>query len=67
MTTEPTNAEIATELRRELSYRERVYPRWVQEGRLDHAVANRRNAALHAAVRHFSALAEADRAKGRLL
>ena len=67
MTTEPTNAEIATELRRELSYRERVYPRLVKEGRLDHAVANRRNAALHAAAQHFGKLADADRAKERLL
>ena len=37
-----TNAEIANELRREIRARERVFPKWVADGRLKKEVAARR-------------------------
>lgn len=38
--------EVVRELRRELDTRDRLYPKWVEEGRLSQAIANERRAAL---------------------
>ncbi|MEQ8504621.1 MAG: hypothetical protein RIB80_04795 [Rhodospirillales bacterium] len=39
-----------TELRREIAMRERLYPQWVQQGRMVQAVADRQIAALKGAL-----------------
>lgn len=52
---EPTRAEILIELRREMKMRERVYPRWVAEGKMDQAAADHRIAAIKAACSDFEA------------
>lgn len=59
----PTDDETLIELRRELHQRERVFPRWVADGRLTQADADKRFARLKRAIE----IVEAEIAKGRLL
>lgn len=56
----PVAAQIA-ELERELSLRARVYPRWVEQGRLAQDAADEQIAAMRAAVRSLQILAEVQR------
>ena len=44
------NAEILTELRRELATRHRVYPDWVRAGKLSQRTADHRIAAIAGAI-----------------
>lgn len=46
----PTLAEQLVELHREVRQRERVFPRWVADGRMSQAVANLQMARLRAAI-----------------
>lgn len=45
-----TLADQIAELRREEKQRARVYPRWVQDGRMSQAAADRQIGALRAAI-----------------
>lgn len=63
----PTLKEAATELRRELGMRQRLYPGWVASGRMTQAEADRQIARLEVALEHIAAAAEAEDAAGRLL
>lgn len=49
-------AEQIVELRREMRQRERVYPRWVQDGRMSQAIANLHMARLAAALATLEAV-----------
>lgn len=55
----PTNEEILIELRRELKMRERVYPRWLSDGKFTLQEYNRRMDRLKAAIAHFENLEKA--------
>lgn len=50
---EPTKKEILDELRREVAMREKVYPRWVQSGKIHPKIAANRIACLKAACSDF--------------
>lgn len=50
MSERATIAEQLTELRREAQQRARVYPRWVQDGRMTQAAADRQMARLNDAI-----------------
>lgn len=58
-----TPTDALAELRREKAQRERVFPRWVEDGRLTRAAMEKRMAALDEAIR----IVEAEVAKGQLL
>lgn len=45
-----TTHEMVTEIEREIAMRERVYPRWIADGKLKQAKADRQIAILRAAV-----------------
>lgn len=64
--TAPTAKEAATELKRELHQRSRVYPRWVADGRLDQVEADRRNARMQKALEIVEQAAKAEAAAGDL-
>lgn len=53
-------ADELAEVRREMRLRERVYPRWVADGTLAAAVAERRLAALLAVAQRLAALLAAE-------
>jgi hypothetical protein len=53
---EPSIAEQLLELRREARQRERVYPRFVQDGRLSQANANLQMARLRGAIATLEAV-----------
>lgn len=53
--------EIADELRREIKTRRRVYPRWIEQGKIDAPIAGFRVLVLEANL----ALVEADLKKNR--
>lgn len=59
----PSVHDALKELRREQTQRERVFPRWVAEGRLDQREAARRQACLARAIE----IVEAEAMKERLL
>ena len=61
-----TAREAATELRREIHQRARVYPRWVADGRLEQREADRRAARMQRALEIVEAAAKADAARGDL-
>lgn len=46
-----TKEEMLAELRRELSMRESVYPKWIASGKLKQEVADHRIAALREAIK----------------
>jgi signal recognition particle subunit SEC65 len=56
-----TNAEKAKEARREALLRERVYPRWVEQGRLSKDTAARQLAIMEEIAQDLAQLAEKDR------
>lgn len=58
--TPPTAKEAATEIRRELHQRERVFPQWVASGRLEQREADRRMARLRRALEIVEIAAEAE-------
>jgi hypothetical protein len=64
--TAPTAKEAATELRREIHQRERVYPRWVADGRLDQKEADRRAARMQRALEIVEEAARQEKAAGDL-
>jgi hypothetical protein len=49
----PTKKEILAELRRELSMRKALYPKWIKSGRMHPEEAAKRIAALNAALTDF--------------
>jgi antibiotic biosynthesis monooxygenase (ABM) superfamily enzyme len=51
----PTLTEAIAELHRELTLRQRVYPGWVQSGKLSEAAAARQVARLEAAIAYLEA------------
>lgn len=51
-----TTHEMIAEIEREIVMRERVYPRWVADGKLKQAKADRQIAILRAAVRRLREL-----------
>lgn len=55
-----TAREAATELRREIHQRARVYPRWVADGRLEQREADRRAARMQRALEIVEDVAKAD-------
>jgi hypothetical protein len=59
--------EQAKACEREVAMRRRAYPNWVHSGRLTQAKADREIAAMEAAAETLRQLAEAEKAKGRLL
>lgn len=61
-----TLAEAATELRRELGLRQRVYPGWIASGRLKQADADRQIARLERALECVAAEAEKEDRERRL-
>ena len=67
MTSPFTNADLAKCARREAAMRERVYPRWVEAGRMKQETADREKAMMGAIAAHFERLAEEDEGKERLL
>lgn len=54
-------ADQLSELRREMKQRDRVYPRWIADGRLQQADADLRRARLQAAIETLEGLAAKDR------
>lgn len=52
---------------RELKMRLRVYPRWVETGRMNSALADREIACMRAIVEDYKIPADEERKKGRLL
>lgn len=54
-----TRAEVLAELRRELTTRQRVYPRWIVEGKITDEVATRRVATIQEAIVLITALDDA--------
>ena len=57
-------AEVAE---REVKQRQRVYPRWVGEGRMTQQFADRQIAVMDEIAREYRAVADRDDAAGRLL
>ncbi len=55
----PISAQIAC-VERELGYRERCYPRWVQEGRMKQDKADAELAAMRAVLATLKAVAEGE-------
>ena len=52
----PTLAEQITEVKRELHMRERVYPKWVTDGRLPQADSDRRLERMRAVLQTLTGL-----------
>jgi hypothetical protein len=55
-----SNDELRECAERELRFRQRVYPRWIQEGRYTADKAMREIAMMETIMLHFSARAEVD-------
>lgn len=64
---EPTKAELLACATRELRMRRRVYPHWVNDGRMPQAKADHELACMEAIVRLLEPLAEAEKPQGKLL
>lgn len=64
MITDKDKAECAE---REVRQRQRVYPRWVGEGRMTQAFADRQIEVMSAIASDYRAKADAEDARGRLL
>ncbi len=62
-----TDRDKADEAKREVAMRRRVYPRWVQDGRMKQADADRKIAIMEAIATDYRERAETEEAKGRLL
>lgn len=58
-----TIAEQIAEVKREMALRQRVYPRWVEQGRMPSAQADAQLAAMAAALATLEAVANAHRAE----
>lgn len=63
---EPTLAEQAACCERELAMRERLYPGWIQSGRMKPAEAQREIDRMRAAAKTLRALADKEKAAGDL-
>ncbi len=61
-----TLEEISEELKREIKTRERVYPRWIEQGRIDAPVAANRVLILQAAFAFVEAELKKNAAQGDL-
>jgi hypothetical protein len=66
MTQPITNAVKLAELKREQAMRRRVYPRFVEQGRMTRAEADRHMDVLYVIILDYEALAENDRRHGDL-
>lgn len=64
---EITNKDKAECAEREVKQRQRVYSRWVAEGRLTQAFADRQIAVMQAIAEDYRVKADADDSAGRLL
>lgn len=62
-----TNKEKAECAARELKMRQRVYPRWVADGKLKQSAADWQIALMEEIANDYSAKAAADEAQGALL
>jgi hypothetical protein len=62
----PTLEEQAAACEREVKMRQRVYPRWVEGGRMTQAQADRETAAMAAAAATLRGMADAEKATGDL-
>ncbi len=62
-----TSREKASCAEREVKQRRRVYGRWVAEGRMTQAFADRQIEVMEAIAQDYRAFADAEEAKGRLL
>ena len=62
-----TDRDKADEAKREVAMRRRVYPRWVQDGRMKQADADRKIAVMEAIAADYRERAETEEQKGRLL
>ena len=71
MTADPnpavTNADKLKCAAREFAYRDRVYPRWVEAGRMSQAKADRELAVMAAIMADYSKLVMDEAERGRLL
>ena len=56
-----TDADKLKEAKRELAMRERVFPRWVEDGKISAGVAAHRIACMEAMVKDYEAVAEKER------
>lgn len=65
--TEITNKDKAQCAEREVKQRQRVYSRWVADGRMAQAFADRQIAVMQAIAEDYRAKADADDQAGRLL
>ncbi|WP_246272621.1 hypothetical protein [Phyllobacterium pellucidum] len=65
--TEITNKDKAECAEREVKQRQRVYSRWVADGRMAQAFADRQIAVMQAIAQEYRAKADADDQAGRLL
>jgi hypothetical protein len=63
---EPTLAEQAACCEREVGMRERVYPKWIQSGRMKAAEAQREIDRMRAAAKTLRALADREKAAADL-
>ena len=63
----PTMEALAQCCEREAKLRGRVYPRWVEAGRIEKAKADLELRLMQAAAAHFRAIADEENRKGRLL
>jgi hypothetical protein len=62
-----TPREKADAADREAKYRQRVYPKWIEAGRLKAEFADRQLRLMREIAMEYRLLAEAEEAKGRLL
>ncbi|NTS31313.1 hypothetical protein HQ945_08595 [Phyllobacterium sp. BT25] len=62
-----TNKDKAECAEREVKQRQRVYSRWVADGRMAQAFADRQIAVMQAIAQEYRAKADADDQAGRLL
>lgn len=62
-----TNRDKADCAEREVKQRRRVYGRWVADGRMTQAFADRQIEVMEAIAKDYRAFADVDEAKGRLL
>jgi hypothetical protein len=61
-----TNEQLAACAEREVKQRRRVYPRWVEDGRMSQAFADEQIALMEWIASDYRAKANADSAKGDL-
>jgi hypothetical protein len=62
-----TNGNKLACAQRELAFRQRVYPRWIEQGRYTEVKAALEIAMMEAVVEDYRKLADAERREGRLL